>query len=132
MGMDARRWLNRIGKALPFQFGNGYLIVLKTKVFIVSTMFTLLGLHMENYPRHHPNHDGKWSLQAPCDISVVVKGSGCHVLFRCWARGSYPPKFCVNHFPIRVLGYIVHQPTQSIYNLRLGRLANFVEKGWQP
>ena len=27
---------------------------------------------------------------------------------------------------------LVYQPTQSICNLRLGRLANFVEKGWQP
>ena len=31
--MDARRWLNTIGKAFPFQFGNGYLIVLKENIY---------------------------------------------------------------------------------------------------
>ena len=36
-----------IGKALPFQFGNGYLIVLSAqgKIFIAPTIPTLLGLH---------------------------------------------------------------------------------------
>ena len=71
------------------------------KIFIVSTMFTRLDLHMVYYPRHHPNHNGKWSLQAPCYTSVVVKTSGCHVLFRFWARGSCPPKFCAHSVPIK-------------------------------
>ena len=54
-----------IGKAIPFQFGDGYLIVLKAKIFIVSTLYTLLGLHMYTYQRHHPNHNGKMESASP-------------------------------------------------------------------
>ena len=63
--MDTRRWLNLLGI--------GMLIVLSAqgKIFIVSTSYTLLGLLMYTYPRHHPKP--QWQ-NGVCKPRAIIGG----------------------------------------------------------
>ena len=124
MVMDTRRWLNLFGMCVPI------VLSAQGKIFIVSTMFTLLGLHMVIYPRHHPNHDGRTVAANSNAMKWLWCRSGCHVILQWWAWGSCLPKFCVMVSTNPGLMYIIYHPTRSSYYLCNGQGQGMLQISW--